>query len=191
MCILLIMLSACTNQTAKEEVQQPAYCDEDENTTCSLGKNADMSGYEGLDAKNTQFEESDMDTVLKTFDEKKDGIFYFGYPGCPWCVEAVPVLNEQAKEAGVKIQYIQTRDAEKKLMYTEQQKAKLVPLVEQYLNKDDDGNYQIYVPFVLIVKNGVAKSGHIGTVDGHDAHERVMTDDEKTQLIAIYQEMLK
>lgn len=192
LCIVLIALAGCSAPKQNEENPSgPSYCDEDVSSTCSLGKSADMSSYEGFDTTNSQYEESDMATVLKTFDEKKDGVFYFGYPACPWCVEALPVLNEAAVQSKVKVQYIQTRDADKKLLYTEEQKQQLIPLVEQYLDKDKDGNYQIYVPFVLIVKDGVASSGHVGTVDGHDAHERKMTEDEKKTLLKTYEDMLK
>lgn len=192
-CILLFALVGCTTTANKEEEKDsgPSYCDEDVSSTCSLGKSADMSGYEGFDVTNSKFEESDMDTVLRTFEEQKDGIFFFSFPACPWCVEALPILNEIAVEQKVKIQYVQTRDADKNLLYTEEQKQTLIPLVSEFLNKDKDGAYQLYVPFVLVVKDGKAISGHVGTVDGHDAHERKMTEDEIKQLTAVYEEMLK
>lgn len=53
----------------------------------------------------------------------------------------------------------------------------------------DQGEYQLYVPFVVVVKDGKAVSGHIGTVDGHDAHERKMTEKETQELKKIYEDM--
>ena len=47
----------------------------------------------------------------------------------------------------------------------------------------------LYVPFVVVVKDGKAVSGHIGTVDGHDAHERKMTEKEMQELKKIYADM--
>ena len=45
------------------------------------------------------------------------------------------------------------------------------------------------MPFVVVVKDGKAVSGHIGTVDGHDAHERKMTEKETQELKKIYENM--
>ena len=59
------------------------------------------------------------------------------------------------------------------------------------MNKDNEGEYQIYVPFVIVIKDGKVVSGHIGTVEGHDAHERKMNDQEKQDLQDIYTEMFE
>ena len=65
----------------------------------------------------------------------------------------------------------------------------MISYTKQFMEKDDDGEYQLYVPFVVVVKDGKAVSGHIGTVDGHDAHERSMTDKEKQELKKLYEDM--
>ena len=59
------------------------------------------------------------------------------------------------------------------------------------MNQDEEGKYQLYVPFVVFVKNGKIMNAHIGTVDGHDAHERTMTEDEQKELTKIYDEMFQ
>ncbi len=193
LCILLIVLCGCTtakdNKKTESNQTSQSYCDDD-TSTCSFGKEADMSAYEGFDSKDSRFEESDMEHLLATFDQKKSGIFYLGYPSCPWCIEALPVLNEVAKENDVYVAYVRTRDDQKELIYTEEQKQKLISLTSAYLEKNDDGEPQLFVPFVLVVKDGKAISGHVGTVDGHDAHERTMKDEEKEALHKIYMEML-
>ena len=58
------------------------------------------------------------------------------------------------------------------------------------MTKTDDG-LTLYVPVVVSIKDGNTIDGHVGTVDGHDAHERVMTEEEVEKLTAIYSEMLE
>ncbi len=40
-------------------------------------------------------------------------------------------------------------------------------------------------------KKGKGNQGHIGTVEGHDAHERKMNEKEKRQLRKIYDAMFE
>lgn len=98
-------------------------------------------------------------------------------------------MNEVAKADKQHILYIQTRDDKKELLYTQDQKKEMISYTKQFMEKDDEGEYQLYVPFVVVVKDGKAVSGHIGTVDGHDAHERSMTDKEKQELKKLYEDM--
>lgn len=186
--ILALLLVGCSVNTDKEK-DKAAYCDDGEEGVCSITKSADMSSYENFTDKSNQFVKSNMKEMLTMFKEKKSGVVYLGYPDCPWCIEALPVMNEIAKAEETKISYVQTRDSEKKLLYSEEEKKELIPYVEQYLNKDEDGAYQLYVPFMVVIKDGKAVAGHIGTVDGHDAHERKMTKEESEDLKKIYQEM--
>lgn len=193
--ILLIALCGCSVAEPKDtkktnEKDQTSYCD-DATSTCGFGTEADMSAYEGFDHANSMFEESDMTHLINTIKRKETGIFYLGYPSCPWCVEALPVLNEVAKASNQHIAYVRTRDEKKELMYTEEQKKTLIDAASTYMQKDDEGNYQVYVPFFVVVKDGVVVDGHVGTVDGHDAHERVMTEEEKSQLKEIFEKMLQ
>ena len=48
----------------------------------------------------------------------------------------------------------------------------------------------LYVPLVLVVKNGKVIDGHEGTIESHDATERKMTNDEKEQLTKIYTKLM-
>ena len=53
-------------------------------------------------------------------------------------------------------------------------------------------NIKIYVPFVLVIKDGKVVAGHVGTVDGHDAHERkIELSKEKKDLQSIYEDMFQ
>ncbi|MEF2782714.1 thioredoxin family protein [Erysipelotrichaceae bacterium HCN-30851] len=191
---LACVLCACSAAEDKSIEQQnssnQAYCSE-EGTTCSIDESADMKDYEGIDEENNAFVETSMDEALSIFRNKKTAILYFGYPDCPWCVEAVPILDELAKENNQQILYIRTRDDQKELLYTDDEKKELISYAKEYMNQDEEGKYQLYVPFVVFVKNGKIMNAHIGTVDGHDAHERTMTEDEQKELTKIYDEMFQ
>lgn len=192
LCILLVLLCGCSTSTTdkqKTEEDGTSYCDDSKG--CGFGEKADMSGYKDFDTKNSMFEESDMEHLLTAIKEKKTGIFYLGFPKCPWCEEAIPVLNDIAKENNQNIAYVQTRDDASELIYTPDQKKALISYASAYMNQDDKGEYQIYVPFVLVIKEGKVVAGHVGTVDGHDAHERKMNDQEKKELQTIYEDMFK
>lgn len=184
--MLCMLLSGCT---AKEEKKPTSgFCDDEKSTSCGIG-GSDMSAYVGFNDKNNIFIKSNMAEAIKLFDDKKSGILYFGYPECPWCVEALPIMDNVAKENKKNIYYIETRDREKKSTYTDEQKDTMIKKMKKYLKKDDEGNYKIFVPFVVVLKDGNIVSTHLGTVDGHDSHERKMTAKEKATLQATYEDM--
>lgn len=191
--LLCVLLSGCTRTTntkdkASNKDSNVSYCGEDnESASCGIGS-MDMSAYEGFTDKNNVFVKSDMKEAIAMFEEKKSGILYFGFPACPWCVEALPIMDEVAKTNKKTIHYVETRDEKKKLLYTQEQKKTLIPYAKEFLEKKD-GEYQLYVPLVLVVKDGKAIYGHTGTVDDHDAHKRKMTTKEKAELKKIYEEM--
>lgn len=194
--LLVLLLSACSSHTQtkkKTETKKPevsSYCKEEESSSCGIDEgSADMSAYENFKDKDNYFIEANMKEALAVFEKKESAILYFGYPKCPWCIEALPIMNAIAKQQDHHILYIPTRDAKKKLLYTQKQKQTLLPFVKAYMEKDDKGEYQLFVPFVVVVKDGKAISGHIGTVDGHDAHERKMTKQEQQELTDIYTKM--
>ena len=47
----------------------------------------------------------------------------------------------------------------------------------------------MYVPFVVVVKDGEVIAAHEGTVSSHNAHERTMTDSGIIELTNTYQDM--
>lgn len=116
------------------------------------------------------------------------GIIYLGFPNCPWCKEATPILNSVAKAKNVKeIYYYNHKDIRQN--NTKEYQA-LVSLLSDFLTADEDGNKKIYAPTVIFVQNGKIKGIHVGTVDTHDATKRKMTSDEKKQLKKIYSDFI-
>ena len=130
-----------------------------------------------------------MQEAIDMFENQESGILYFGFPDCPWCIEALPIMAEAAKENDKNIYYVQTRDEERNLIYTDEEKTAILSYVGQFEDTDDEGNVALFVPLVVVVEDGEALSGHVGTIEGHDAPARQMNEDEQDQLKGIYVEM--
>lgn len=84
--------------------------------------------------------------------EHGTGIVYLGYPECLWCMAYVPLLNEIAKNEGIeKIYYYNIREDRKNNTEFYQ---KVVSILNDYLNYDEEGKKRIFVPNVTFVKEG-------------------------------------
>ena len=84
--------------------------------------------------------------------EHGTGIVYLGYTECPWCMAYVPLLNEIAKNEGIeKIYYYNIREDRKNNTEFYQ---KVVSILNDYLNYDEEGKKRIFVPNVTFVKEG-------------------------------------
>lgn len=80
------------------------------------------------------------------------GVVYLGFPECPWCSEYVIHLNEVATASGITKIYYKNILNERKNNTKEYQE--LVSILSDYLRYDEEGNKRIYVPAVIVVKEG-------------------------------------
>ena len=99
------------------------------------------------------------------------GIVFFGFPSCEFCQGYVPVLNEVAKELDVdKIYYLNIKSM--RAENTDEYK-KLVELTQNYLGKDKDENYKIFVPDTYFIKDGeiLAHNNSMSMIENKDAQE--------------------
>lgn len=156
---------------------------EEEKTTDALKFNSEYPLVE----ENNIYKYATFDNIVDII-KGGSGIIYLGFPTCPWCKEATPVLNEVAKEKNVKeIFYFNHRDIRNNNTDEYQE---LVELLSNFLTEDEEGNKRIYAPTVIFVQNGNIKGINEGTVEGHDAHERTMTEEEKSKLKQIYSDLI-
>ena len=101
--------------------------------------------------ENNKFVYSDIDEVIDVL-EDGTGIVYLGFPECKWCQQYVVYLNEVAKDRGIsKIYYYNIREDREKNTKDYQ---KIVSLLKDYLEEDEDGNPRVYVPAVTFMSNG-------------------------------------
>ena len=84
--------------------------------------------------------------------ENGTGIVLLGFPECPWCQRYAKYLNEVAKDLDFdKIYYYNILEDRKN--NTEEYK-KIVSLIEEHLQYDEEGNKRIYVPAIIALNNG-------------------------------------
>ena len=102
-------------------------------------------------AKNNVFVYRNIDEIINIL-EKGTGIVYLGFPECKWCQRYTKYLNEVAMYMGIsKIYYYNIREDRK--LNTENYQ-KIVSILENYLQNDEEGNKRIYVPSVIALKKG-------------------------------------
>ena len=158
-------------------------------------------------SKDNMIKYLDVEEVL---DILKDGtgVIYFGYPECPWCRNAVPVLLNAAQNTSLAqvyyynanaIKNIKEVDDEGKIVETQKEKAgyrdllkALDSILKEYTLTDKDGNTvhtgekRIYVPLVVFVKDGKIIAHHEGTVDSQKDPYVLLNEEQKEELNQIY-----
>ena len=156
----------------------------------SVGSVADMSGYEGLDEKDTQvFIVSDVKDFLQRLDQKETFVAYFGFKDCPWCNDAISILNAEAKSRGINIYYINTRPNKHVKANCEiPDYDLLLEKVGNCFRENEEGVPYLYVPFVFFVSKGNIMLTHEGTVKGYDPSFMEMSEEMKAEVKAIYKQ---
>ncbi len=92
-----------------------------------------------------------VDEIIDTL-ENGNGVVYLGFPECQWCQRYVVYLNDVAKENNVdKILYYNIREDRNN---NSDNYLKIVDLLKDYLQDDEDGNPRIYVPAIIFMNNG-------------------------------------
>lgn len=158
---------------------------------------------DGLKFKN-EYEELNSQSVSMSIDEKnpikyatfdeiieilseKTGVIYFGFPACPWCRNVIPVLFEVAQENNIDtIYYFNPREIRNS---GDDSYQKLISILDDYLEFDENGNKTLYVPDVYFIKDGKIVGNHLSTVESQTDPYLALTDDQKVELKNIYQEL--
>ncbi len=125
--------------------------------------------YPSVDNDNIYYY-TNYDEVIEMF-TSGTGIVFFGFPACPYCQVYTPVLNEVAKERGAeKIYYLNIKDMRDK--NTDEYK-KIVEILSEYLEKDENGDKRLYVPDTYFIKDGkiVGHNNSMSTLSGENAQE--------------------
>ena len=106
--------------------------------------------YSEVDAENIyKFKTSEeIEKIL----EHGTGVVFFGFPSCPWCQSYAPMLNSLAKAYSIEeIAYYDIKaDREQNSEFYQ----KLVSILSDRLQHDNDGEKRIYVPEVVFVVDG-------------------------------------
>lgn len=152
--------------------------------------------YEALNTENVNINISKNNpikyvTLDEVFDiiQNKTGVIYFGFPGCPWCRNMIPVLFEAAKNNNIDtIYYFNPRNVKKS---DNDEYNKLKEILNEYLSEDENGQKVLYVPDVYFIKDGKIVGHHLGTVDSQADPTISLTEEEKNELLDIFNELFE
>lgn len=137
--------------------------------------------YDTVDENNV-FIYTDIDKIINVL-ENETGIVYLGFPECQWCKEYVVYLNEVAKSRNISTIYYYNIKEDR--ANNSENYLKLVDILKEYLQKDENGNPRIYVPAVIFVSNGnILGFDDETSLDtlGHSSPSEYWTDEEVKDL---------
>ena len=181
--LILFMFTACSSK------QDETVSTEDSGSSaCGIETCEDEDKATYLIAQN----QISVSEVVTKLENNESFILYMYFDACPWCKELGPIVSDYLK------------DNEELLNMTYALNVRPDGTKENDLRyKDDEGNYNepefeaiynfiydqldedgiVYVPTLVFVKDGELVYFHTGTVEGHDATKRTLTDDEKQEII--------
>lgn len=140
---------------------------------------SNMSGYKVYDSNiEYRFNDATVADLKKYIDQKKTGIFYFGFANCPWCNDVINIIST---EIPYDIQYIDTR------AHGEQNNTEIegydyiIDLFGDQLKQDDNGKPHLYVPTLVFIKNGEILDV-MGPLD-YNAGKEQLPEDLKLQFV--------
>lgn len=150
---------------------------------------SDFSGYETMKNVEHVFYDLTVQEMAQKMDEGDTFTVYFGFDRCAWCLEAVPILNACAIEMNQEVGYINTRLNPEwtSNLYIDDYDI-VVEKLGECLEYDNDGIRHLYTPHVFFIKDGKVVYDHEGTVDGHNAKETELSEDEKQEVYDMYRE---
>ncbi len=148
---------------------------------------ADMSAYDIDDGNFLVANMADSIELLTS----GDNIVYFGFDDCPWCIELIYEFDKTLEENNLKAYYVNVKaDGEEVRVKENPEYLDLLEIVGSYVRTLDDGTKHMYVPMIFIVKDGIITKVHNSTVEGHNAKERKMTEEEVEELRGLLTELV-
>lgn len=133
--------------------------------------------------KTSQFIHNDPHTVINKLEKKEKGIYYFGFPTCPWCQELLPIFDNSLKTNKLKSFIVNIRSSN----YTSKENIKLETFFINHISEKK----RLSVPLIIMIKNKKEIRTHIGTVSGHNAEITKMNLSQKKALLAKLNNMCK
>ena len=153
-------------------------------------KEANMTDAQKFAREYTQVSEDNVfvyrniDEIIQIMEEGT-GVVFLGFPECDWCQAYVKYLDETAKEMGIEeVYYFNIKEDREE--NTKEYK-KIVELLSERLQKDDEGNKKIFVPNVSFHAEGKLVGNNYETsldTKGIEDPEEYWTEEEVKDLKA-------
>ena len=121
-----------------------------------INKNKDTDGKKfaeeyGSVTEDNVFVYKSIDEIINIL-EHGTGVVYLGFPECPWCQAYVPYVEEVAKKVGIdKVYYFNILEDRKN---NSEKYQKIVKILNEYIPNDEEGNKRVFVPALIVVKEG-------------------------------------
>lgn len=200
--ILTIITTACSND---EQAQGSLSSDMSENVFEHNFPSSDLSGYD-IEGNHRFFDVTMYEALKLLEDATFDGVLYFGFPACPWCQAAMPLIYQASQETQTDVFYVSRRHEIRETKNWEIWDAEMAEWLDEriemrwfYLDEngevteeitDEPYRPNIFVPQIIHIRNGQVIDNHRGTFDGHsrldDRTLPELTDSEHTMLLEIY-----
>lgn len=197
-CFMALMLIAgCSQPSVEVNPDAAKFKEEYEILNGTMSEYGD-SFMEMNIVENNTVTYADIDKIMEILDT--EGVIYFGFPECPWCRNAVPVLIEAAIEEELPIYYFNAKpfrdtlnleDGEIKVEKEkdpEYQKLydKLYEVLPVYDGLNDETIKRLYFPTVVFVKDGKVINFHESTVTAQEDPAVALTSEQAKELKDIY-----
>lgn len=167
-------------------------------------------------SENNPIKYSNYDELLEII-KNKTGVIYLGFPECPWCRSALPILFDVVKDNDIKTIYymniLNERDSyvvqDGELVYAVDEDGnekkgtkgyfKLLKALDKHLTEYtvsfegktyETEEKRIYAPTVIFVRDGKVLGLHVSTVESQKSGFDKMTDEQKDELYAIYEDYI-
>ncbi len=206
--LILLLLTSCTKP--EKEAYEPSEDEirfRKEYESLNGEKNADGKDYKEITVEeHNRMVYADLSRILDLFISKESAVVYFGFPECPWCRSALPVLLQTAEEADIdEILYcncldqrdIREVDEEGNVTITRQGSLEYMQLLEKlgdwaevYEGVDENAK-RLYFPTVLVMIRGEIRLLHTGTVDSQEDPYLALTEEQTSELFNIYSNALR
>lgn len=203
--VAILILITYKNQTryTKDEIKFKKEYESINNKKTEGSKKKTLSITIPKDSNIKYIDSKEVIEILKN----KTGVIYFGFPECPWCRNAIPVLINAAKcECIEQIYYfnalsirdIKHLDDNGKII-TDKKGTKdyyeIVKLLGDKLSSYDGLNDQsikrLYFPTVVFVRNGEIVDIHSSTVESQTDPYIELTKAQKSELQEIYEKGIR
>lgn len=191
--MLILLLVGCSSNQVNTNDRN----DSNDDTACGLESECDDENSDYYLLKDMQIT---MKEARELIENKEDAVLYFYFNACPWCKELGPLLSdyisdkEDLKAITHSINVRPTDNKETDLRYknddgeyNDEDFAVIKEFVYDYLI-DYDGTDTFYTPTVIFLKDGDVKYFHVGTLEGQDASENALTEEETKELNTLIEE---
>jgi hypothetical protein len=124
------------------------------------------------------------------------GIIAFGFPGCPYCPNAFPILEKAFTKKNIgryagfrgKILYYDFYDDRE--THNERYRI-IVDYLKEFLPADESGNPRIYSPDIFFIASGKIVGNHLGTIPGLENPHDPLNDQQEAELLKIYTDLIE